>query len=113
MMIEPRDLFNFCKVENSIESYAITIDETLPYFVGHFPENPILPGIAIIDASLLLVHKHLGHSLLLKAIKSAKFTGLIKPSNKLIVSLAKKNDAHSVTWFNGPEEKVAEIEFIF
>ncbi len=49
------------------------VQSALPYFDGHFPGNPVLPGVAMIDAILEAIGGKL------TALKSAKFMRPIYP----------------------------------
>lgn len=70
---------------------SIYLPESSIYFQGHFPGNPILPGIAQVD---LAIH-HACHFYGLKPntiaqIKQIKFCKLIKPETNLTLQLAKE-----------------------
>ena len=62
----------------------------IPYFQGHFPGQPMLPAVAIIDANLLLLEKILGKSLRLQKLVTAKFALPIQPQMKILIRLKKK-----------------------
>lgn len=72
----------------------VTINE--PYFVGHFPENPIMPGVIMIEtmaqaAALLVERPHLkGQNFVLSAIKGAKFRKPVIPGDCLHLQVALK-----------------------
>lgn len=99
-MIEPHKAFRFCAdtIERNEEGFRLIWDvpADLPYFEGHFPENPVLPGVAIIDGTLEILRIALDRGPVeLGAIPSAKFLGVIKPGLKIQISL---RSSDSVNW---------------
>lgn len=66
----------------------VTFNE--PQFIGHFPNNPIMPGVLIIEAmaqaAALLVAKSLGainKEILFLSIDNAKFRKIVVPGDSL------------------------------
>ena len=53
--------------------------DTFKGFQGHFPGNPIVPGVCLIQCALVLAEEALGKSLEVKMIKNAKFVATISP----------------------------------
>jgi 3-hydroxymyristoyl/3-hydroxydecanoyl-(acyl carrier protein) dehydratase len=95
-MIEPNKVFEFNVQEmekiNPEDELACSLNwevpNELPYFAGHFPGNPVLPAVAVIDASLELLRRILDKpSVELKSIHSAKFVSLISPGMPVHISL--------------------------
>lgn len=98
----------------------VTINE--PYFAGHFPGNPIMPGVMIIEAlaqtgGLLF---DIGARLcVLARIDAARFRGVVRPGDRLILtadnlarraSMGKVRAAASV---DGRTVASAEISYSF
>ena len=48
-------------------------------FKGHFPGDPILPGVCVIDAVLVLLEDAFKQALTLRKVVSAKFHSPIRP----------------------------------
>ena len=67
-----------------------------PWFSGHFPGEPILPGIAQIEMALDAI-KHLTQKdLKISSIKRVRFKQIIRPRDKLkIIATSKKGKALS------------------
>ena len=112
-MIDPKKYFHFSQNGNT-SFYDLPIAEDLPYFNGHFPENPVLPGVAMIDASVLIVQKKLNHpSLFIKKVKSAKFMDLVKPGDLVTIEIVESGkQSFTLNWNkteNNTLKKAAEI----
>ena len=61
--------------------YTVCIDFAHPVFNGHFPNNPILPGVMMCDIIRHLVSDHLGSKVQLTLGKNIKFSKMIVPSS--------------------------------
>lgn len=67
------------------------VSPTAPFFPGHFPGHPILPGVVQIDWLIWLTRTVLRHSAPFTGLEAAKFRRVILPESRVTVSL--KNDA--------------------
>lgn len=65
-----------------------------PQFMGHFPENPVMPGVLIIEAmaqisGLLVVHllkaAKEGRLVYFMSIDNAKFRKIVRPGDTLVL----------------------------
>ncbi|MBR2068613.1 MAG: 3-hydroxyacyl-ACP dehydratase FabZ [Candidatus Gastranaerophilales bacterium] len=61
-----------------------------PFFQGHFPENPIMPGVLQVEALaqtsapiLMTMDEYKGKLTLFAGIESAKFKNIVRPGDKL------------------------------
>lgn len=71
-----------------------------PYFTGHFPEHPVLPGVIMIEILAqsagiitMLTHEELGqetHQFYLAKVDNARFLRLVQPGDQLIVHAMQK-----------------------
>jgi beta-hydroxyacyl-ACP dehydratase FabZ len=100
----------------------VTINE--PFFQGHFPGKPIMPGVLIIEAmaqtggvGALNIKDNLGKLAFFMSIKEAKFRKPVVPGDQLVmeIEIVKTKlsimQARGVAKVNG--EVVAEAEFMF
>lgn len=68
-------------------------------FDGHFPENPILPGVILLEIGMLALEIMLQKSIVLKHVKKMKINGIVLP-NQLISCTIKVDDIHHwPMWF--------------
>jgi len=72
----------------------ITVNE--PFFVGHFPQNPIMPGVLIVEAmaqvagilALLSTPENMGNqALYLMSLDKVRFRKPVVPGDQLILDL--------------------------
>ena len=86
----------------------VTINE--PFFPGHFPGHPIMPGVLIIEAmaqtaSALVVHGYEGDtnglSVYLMKIDNAKFRKPVLPGDQLKMKIVKDKNKGDIWQFNG------------
>jgi 3-hydroxyacyl-[acyl-carrier-protein] dehydratase len=73
-------------------------DNRLPLFQGHFPGNPILPGIFQIEMVRYCLEKYLKTSLHLSMVRKTKFSSLIHPD--VVVSVEITINQHEADLWN-------------
>ena len=66
------------KTENGCE-YSISLNKEHFIYQAHFPENPITPGVCIVQICTELMGKYLERKLQLKRINNVKFISIINP----------------------------------
>ncbi len=81
MTITPSEIYTISsfKSENDSIEATITFNEKHPIFSGHFPDNPIVPGVVQVQIIKDLMEKHLNQNLLLYQAKNIKFLSIISP----------------------------------
>jgi 3-hydroxymyristoyl/3-hydroxydecanoyl-(acyl carrier protein) dehydratase len=117
-MIDPQIIFSFPKIESTATGgfrTKWTVPDQLPYFDGHFPGNPILPAVAILDASQEFLRlAGLPVNPLKLTLKKAKFLALVEPGMNLEISAEPLNAQWLVRW-NNPEaaraQSLCEVSF--
>lgn len=90
----------------------VTINE--PYFAGHFPERPVMPGVLIIEAmaqtaAVFVVHtlgsESEGKLVYFMSVDGARFRKPVEPGDQLHVEVSKQRSRGNVWKFTG-EAKV-------
>ena len=90
------------------ESFRI-FDETEYFFEGHFPDNPIVPGVVIVEAMAqtagVVVSENLintnDQSVLFMSINKAKFRKPVLPNYKIKFHVEMINNVKNVYKFKG------------
>jgi beta-hydroxyacyl-ACP dehydratase FabZ len=85
----------------------VTVNE--PFFVGHFPEFPVMPGVLIVEAMAqvagVLVLKQLpdrkNKLVLLASIEKAKFRDKVRPGDQLRIEMKVTKRKSSIAKMHG------------
>ena len=64
-------------------SLGLAIAADHPAYAGHFPGQPILPGVVLLDEALLALAGLQGRAAAAAQIKSAKFLSPVQPGESL------------------------------
>ena len=109
--------------EKAVGYKCVTFDE--PYFKGHFPGEPVMPGVLIIEAlaqtgavAILSQEDMKGKTAYFGAINSAKFKKKVVPGDKLRLEceiIKKKGPigvGKAVATVDGKVAAMAELTFI-
>jgi 3-hydroxyacyl-[acyl-carrier-protein] dehydratase len=64
---------------------ALRVAPDHPSFAGHFPKYPVLPGAVLLDEMLKAIESARGIEIKSWHIASAKFLGLVRPSDILVL----------------------------
>lgn len=66
-----------------VSALSIRVDH--PSFAGHFPGNPIVPGVVLLDKALAVIGEAVGKDLSACRINAVKFLSPVKPGEALMV----------------------------
>jgi 3-hydroxymyristoyl/3-hydroxydecanoyl-(acyl carrier protein) dehydratase len=78
---------------NHIEA-LVDVPAESPWFSGHFPGEPILPGIALVHLvkeTITQEAQKKGEQLQFHALKRVRFTQPVRPGDKLSVNISAEN----------------------
>ena len=106
-----KDFYNVLSEEKTTDSkYSITIlvNEKHEIFKGHFPGNPIMPGVCMIQIIKELTEKITKQTLMIQTLANVKFMALINPENnpelRLELDITRTEDnlvkVKNTTYFN-------------
>ncbi len=73
-------------------SARLTFPPDFVGFQGHFPGNPILPGVCLIEAVLGVLESAYGKPFRLKKIASAKFREPVRPGQPIAIDCASSDE---------------------
>lgn len=69
---------------NSIE-FTVDLHKEHPIFMGHFPNFPVTPGVALLQMIKNSLETQLPYRLILKSASSIKFLTLVNPNDDSIL----------------------------
>ena len=100
----------------------VTFNE--PYFAGHFPGNPVMPGVLILEAlaqtgavAILSLPENRGKTAYFAGIDKAKFKQMVRPGDTLelettiILSKGPVGVGEAIATVNGKLAAKAELTF--
>ena len=108
--------------ESIVGIKCVTMNE--PFFVGHFPEYPVMPGVLIIEAiaqsGAVLMSKSLnvnveGKTILFMSLDNARFRAPVRPGDELRMNVEVLRARRDIYKFKGKAtvrgKVAAEVEF--
>lgn len=102
--------------EHLVALKNVSVNE--PFFQGHFPGQPIMPGVLIMEAlaqatGLLsyctMEEEHRNKLYLLVGIDKARFRGQVIPGDQLILKVTLKRNMRGIWMYQGSAEVNGEI----
>ena len=109
--------------EKAVAKRNVTINEEL--FNGHFPGNPVMPGVLIVEAlaqtgavALLSLPEFKGKTAYFGGIKSAKFRKVVRPGDSLRLEITLEKIRNNVglgkaiATVDGKKACTAELTFM-
>jgi 3-hydroxyacyl-[acyl-carrier-protein] dehydratase len=82
------------KLEATQITTSVITDGNSPWFSGHFPNNPILPGIAQLKMVADLIAKPTEGSLRVTGLSRVKFRKIVRPGEQLDIQVTCDNKEH-------------------
>ena len=79
--------------EEGTWSADLVFDADAPYFGGHFPGFPVLPGVVQLGMASHFAELMLRREVRLTAVKKMKFTGVVVPGMRVRLTLIRKSES--------------------
>ncbi len=83
--------------------------ESFMGFQGHFPGNPIVPGVCLVQCALVLAGEICNRTLQVRLIKSAKFLATVSPGQPVQVECSVADDWVVASFASG-ETRIAALK---
>jgi 3-hydroxyacyl-[acyl-carrier-protein] dehydratase len=98
-------------LSQTAESFAgeFCFDKNFAGFQGHFPEQPVLPGVCLVQAVLVLAEFLCSAPPVLQEMVSAKFFAVVKPDDRIQMNCTLENGTLKAS-VSGDAGRVAEIK---
>ncbi|MGS0690564.1 ApeI family dehydratase [Shewanella sp. 0m-4] len=74
--------------ENDSVTWRLEIAADLVYFNGHFPEQPVLPGVTQLDWAIKLGCAHFGYPVNVASLEVLKFQQLMLPNSQVDLTIS-------------------------
>ena len=75
------------KKEGSTFTATITLDPEHPVFAGHFPGQPVVPGVFLVEIISSVIAQLTGEKMTVKEIANIKFLQMIDPAVDAVLLL--------------------------
>ena len=82
-------------------SATLRVPATHPALAGHFPGNPIVPGVVILDAVISAAEAWLGASFHVHGLSHAKFLAVLMPDETARIELARRGPLFEFAVYRG------------
>ncbi len=100
-------IISFEKDKKAVGIKNVTINE--PFFVGHFPSNPVMPGVLMVEALaqvagvlvLKSAEKYGVNNIFFASIKEARFRKVVVPGDQLIMEVELLKHKRNIYLFKG------------
>jgi 3-hydroxymyristoyl/3-hydroxydecanoyl-(acyl carrier protein) dehydratase len=80
---------------------------TWSYFVGHFPQMPVLPAVAIVDVSQFFIEDLIKSPSALARMTSFRIKNPVQPGDKILIRVQQEAPwTFNVLWKSPEDEKV-------
>lgn len=96
-------------VETDGATAEFVFPETFMGFQGHFPGNPIVPGVCLVQCALVMAGEIGGRVLQVRLIKSAKFLATISPEQPVQTECSLVDDLVTASFVSG-ETRIASLK---
>ncbi|MCF6297216.1 MAG: 3-hydroxyacyl-ACP dehydratase [Flavobacteriaceae bacterium] len=105
--IETQEVSN----DKSVVSTTIVVNKNHDIFKGHFPDNPVMPGVCMMQIIKEITESHIDKKLFMEKCSNVKFMALINPKInfklQLELNISEENDIIKVKNISKFEDTVA------
>ena len=100
--------FQDIELSDSFVKGSLCLPPEFPYFQGHFHENPVLPGICMVEAGLALLKMQLPQfSMTDIELKKCRFSNIVRPNQSVYLEGRKQEGQWNLVWFDDqPKKKI-------
>lgn len=81
MLLKDFYIVNSLTHDNGQATASITINKDHEIFKGHFPDNPVTPGVCMMQIIKELTEQVINKKLLMESASNVKFMAIINPEN--------------------------------
>jgi 3-hydroxyacyl-[acyl-carrier-protein] dehydratase len=96
-------------VADGTASAELIFSSTFTGFKGHFPEQPVLPGVCQMTLALVMADRMRGRRTQLAAVTNAKFLSVVVPDQPVEISCVLKEDKLTAS-LTSKGERVAQFK---
>lgn len=104
---------NGLKFDQQHGEATVTFSSDDPLFRGHFSYQPIVPGVALVDAVVQIVSQARGKPMRLTRVLNVKFFQVVQPEQIILLkfdwSLQEGLVKVQARWDFNPEQKIAAL----
>ncbi len=93
--------------------YELDITNDLIWFKGHFPGQPVLPGVVQLDWAIKLAQQHFGHQDVPREVLRLKFKSVVVPPKLLVLSLSRTSASDATFEYTSKGEIFSEGKLRF
>ena len=80
------DIDNYLSAEDRL-AFRVRLDAAHPVYAGHFPGNPVLPGVCTLQIVRECLERGTGRRHRFTAIRECKFLGMIVPQADTLLDI--------------------------
>ena len=100
---------NPSSLEENSSSAEFCFPASFSGFQGHFPEQPVLPGVCLVQAALVLAESLCNAKPVLQEVVSAKFFAVVRPDAPVQIICTLENGTLKAA-VSGEAGRIAEIK---
>ena len=97
-MVLEGDFYKIIEISRQENDYEVIaeLSETHPIYAGHFPSQPVVPGMCTLTIIRECLHKILNRDIIFNQIKECKFVSALIPRKGLVIRLEMNVDQSRV-----------------